>query len=114
MEKQKRPSFVIIGILTVVTIFLWISFSVYRAFTTTPSIKVPDDILKPIIPTLDSKTLSKIDQRVFFEEGEIRQILISTPATTPTPTPTPIPTEVETEEIATESASPATESAELQ
>ena len=112
MEKQKRPSFVIIGILTVVTIFLWISFSVYRAFTTTPSIKVPDDILKPIIPTLDSKTLSKIDQRVFFEEGEIRQILISTPATTPTPTP--IPTEVETEEVATESASPATESAELQ
>ena len=114
MEKQKRPSFVIIGILTVVTIFLWISFSVYRAFTITPSIKVPDDILKPITSSLDTETLSKIDQRVFFEEGEIRQILISTPATTPTPTPTPIPTEVETEEIATESASPATESAELQ
>ena len=112
MEKQKRPSFVIIGILTVVTIFLWIGFNVYRAFTVTPSIKVPDEILKPIMPTLDSETLSKIDQRVFFEEGEIRQILISTPATTPTPTPTP--TEVETEEIATESASPATEAAELQ
>lgn len=108
MEKQKRPSFVIIWILTVITIFLWISFSVYRAFTVTPSIKVPDDILKPITPLLDSETLSKINQRVFFEEGEIRQILISTPAITPTPT------ETETEEIATESASPATRSTELQ
>ncbi|TEU02746.1 hypothetical protein E3I18_00440 [Candidatus Woesebacteria bacterium] len=112
MEKQKRPSFVIIGILTVVTIFLWISFSVYRAFTITPSIKVPDDILKPITSSLDTETLSKIDQRAFFEEGEISQILISLPS--PSPAATPTPTETETEEVATESASPATESAELQ
>ena len=106
MEKQKRPNFVTIGILTVITIFLWIGFSVYRAFTITPSTKVSDEILKPITPTLDTETLSKIDQRVFFEEGEIGQIFI--------PTATPTPTETETEEIATESATPATESAELQ
>ena len=110
MEKQKRPNFVTIGILTVITIFLWIGFSVYRAFTITPSIEVSDEIIKPITPTLDTETLSKIDQRVFFEEGEIRQILISTPAATPTPTPI----ETETEEITTKSATPANESAELQ
>jgi hypothetical protein len=115
MEKQKRPRFVIVGILTVITIFLWISFSVYRAFTTTPSIKVPDEILKPITSTLDTETLSKIDQRTFFEEGEINQILISLPSPSPVVTPTPTETETtETEEVATESASPATESAELQ
>lgn len=112
MEKQKRPSFIIIGILTVITIFLWTGFGVYRAFTITPSIKVPDEILKIITPTLDTETLSKINQRVFFEEGEIRQIPISTPTATPTPTETE--TETETEETATESAIPATESAELQ
>jgi len=77
MKKQKKPSFVIIGILTVITIFFWIGFSAYRALTVTPPVKVPDEILKPIAPTLDRETLLKIGQ-------------------------------------ATESASPATESAELQ
>lgn len=114
MEEQKRPSFITIGILTVITIFLWIGFSTYRALTISPPAKVSDEILKPITPSLDTETLSKINQREFFEEGEIGQILISVPSPSPTATPTatPTPTETETEEEATESASPATESAE--
>lgn len=95
-KKTRVPSFVTIVILTAITLVFWVFFTAYRAFTTKPSPSVPEDVLKALIPTLDTDSLSKIASRVYLSEGEIGETKISTstPAasTTPIPTPTLTPT----------------------
>lgn len=115
MEKQKTPSLVTMGILTLITILFWIGFNAYRAFTTDAPVKVPNEILEPISPTLDTETLGKIDTRVFFEEQELPETSIISPTPSPSPTEIPESEPLSEEETATESAeTQATESGELE
>lgn len=87
MKSQKTPSFVVIGILTVITILFWIGFSVYRIFSKPESIETSKEILEPISPSLDTQTLDKVAQRIFFNEGEVPQNLILVPSPTPSASP---------------------------
>lgn len=116
MKKQKKPNFVVLGILTLITILFWIGFSAYRSFTSEVPIKVPSEILEPISPTLDAETLSKVGNRLFFLEQELAEIVLTAPS--PSPTASPEPTQLpEEQEEATESAtnetSEATESGDM-
>ena len=98
MKKQKKPNLVVLGILTLITILSWVGFSAYRSFTSEVPIKVPSEILEPISPTLDTEALSKVDNRLFFLEQELAEIiLISSPSPSPTasPEPTQLPEEQE-------------------
>lgn len=111
MKKQKKPNVVVLGILTLITILLWIGFSAYRSLTSEAPVKVPSEILEPISSTLDTETLGKVGNRLFFLEQELAEIiLISSPS--PSPTPSPEPTQLpEEQEEATESATSETDEA---
>lgn len=97
MRTPKSPRLVTIAIITTATIILWIFFEVYRIFTSTSPLDVPEELLKPINPTLDSKALQKVEERVFFEDEEIPESLVA-PSISEilievAPTGTPIPSE---------------------
>ncbi|MBU0572596.1 hypothetical protein KKH23_03990 [Patescibacteria group bacterium] len=111
MKKQKKPNLVVLGILTLITVLFWIGFSAYRSFTSEVPIKVPDEILEPISPTLDTITLSKVVNKLFFQEHELAEIIL-TSSPSPSPTASPAPTQLpEEQEQATESATNETDEA---
>ncbi|MEJ2441709.1 MAG: hypothetical protein P8Y06_02205, partial [Patescibacteria group bacterium] len=104
------------GILTLITIVLWIAFGAYRSITSETPPKVAAGILEPLSPNLDTDTLGEISSRLFFQEQDLPETIISTPEATPSPSPTPEAEETTgEEETATESATTeeATESGEL-
>lgn len=99
MKKQKIPSLVSIAILTTITVLFWVGFSVYRIFSEEPDPSVPAEIIEPLTPTLDSATIDKIEQRIFYEEGEVETQIASpsptpleAPAASPEASPSPSPT----------------------
>lgn len=101
MKKIKPPKIVVVVSLTTITIIFWVFYSLYNVLTKNPPLKVPEDLLAPINPELDTETLDSISERVFFEKEEINIILTPTPTpvetTIPTP-PTPTTTVEEIEE----------------
>lgn len=105
MKKAKTPGIVTTAIITTITLFTWIIFSVYRALTTTPPVNVPPEILVPLSPELDTQALAHLAERLYFEEGQTQPILIPEEVPEPTITPTSTPLESPTPE-ATPSAIP--------
>jgi hypothetical protein len=85
-KKRKTPSFITIGILTLITVFFWIFFSIFRAFTVKPAIQVPEELLTPVNPTLDTNALNSIEEKFYLEDSQIPDIEYG-PATAPSPTP---------------------------
>lgn len=67
MKKLKVPSSVTIAILTLITIIFWIVFGVIRIIVFKPSPSIPEQILTPLNPTLDKKTVDKIQERIYFD-----------------------------------------------
>ncbi|MEK7550602.1 MAG: hypothetical protein AAB535_02355 [Patescibacteria group bacterium] len=61
--KNKIPNIVTILILTTLTAIMWISLSVYRAVVVKPSLVVPDEISKPLVPFLDQDIIRDIQNR---------------------------------------------------
>ena len=111
MKKPKKPNTVILGILTLITVLFWIGLSAYRSFTSEVPVKVPSEILEPISPLLDTETLAKVGNRLFFLETELADIVLTT-LPSPSPTASPEPTELpEEQEVATESATNETDEA---
>lgn len=109
MKNIKAPKLVTIAILSMITIMFWVAFEVFRTFTKAPDLSIPKEVTEPLNPTLDQNALSKLQGRMFIEEGTIGQTVLATPVPIPTPQPSPSPTE---SPAATQSASPsATESA---
>jgi hypothetical protein len=117
MKKRKTPQAVTTMILTLITIFFWAGFEVYRSFTTKPIPPVPAEILNPLDPTLDTASLNSLNQRLFLNENEIGNSVASgaavfatlPPEVTPTgsPSATPVSTPSATPLVtATPSATP--------
>jgi hypothetical protein len=110
MKKPKAPKLVTVAIFTTITIVAWIFFSVYRILTNEPPVTVSEKILAPINPQLDTKSLDRLDERIYFEEGEVVAL--------PTPTPEEESVEqaeeevvqVEEEETQSEEATPSSTS----
>ena len=106
--KTKVPNLITILVLTVLTAVVWISLGVYRAITTQPTPRVPEEISQPLSPILDKNVIDDIKSRQFVSPNEIPTTLIIIPTSTPTiaatvtaspsatlassPTSTPIPT----------------------
>ena len=100
MRKPKAPPLVTVLVFTTVTIVIWIFSSVYRALAVKPGPKVPPEILTPIDPTLDTKALEQLENRIFFEEGQITEFTKNLPTPSPqgeSATPSPEPTVQEEE-----------------
>lgn len=102
MKGFKTPTAVTTLILTLITIFFWAGFEIYRSFTVKPAPPVPVPILKPLDPTLDTKSLDSLQSRIFLDDSQIGTTVLVT--TTPNPTLTPSATASPVE--ATPSASP--------
>ena len=50
-------------ILTLITVAFWISFNIYRSFTTNPAIDVSEKILLEITPKFDKETIEIMKSR---------------------------------------------------
>lgn len=81
--KKKLPSPVTLLILTVLTIIVWVSLGVYRAFTTEAPPSVPAEVSQDLAPSLDRKVIEDIKTKQFINE-----IPILTPIATASPQPT--------------------------
>ena len=96
MKKNKLPSFVAIIILTLLTSIVWVSLSIYWAFTAKSEVVVPDEISKPITATLDQATIQKIESGIYFNSSQVPDNVVTVSASS---LPAPVP-------IATPAASP--------
>ncbi len=113
MKKAKTPTAVITAVLTLITIIFWVGFELYRALTFKPTPPVPQTIINPLDPTLDTKALQSLQQRMFLNDTEIGNTqatsTIPTPVSSPTTPPLVVPiTTPEATQSATPSASPQT------
>lgn len=75
--KRKTPALVSTAILTVITIFMWIAFSIYRILSAQPPINVAPEILAPISPTLDSEVLATLVERTYFGEADVPETFVN-------------------------------------
>lgn len=91
MKKLKTPTAVVTAILTLITIFFWAGFEIYHALTTKPAPPVPAEIINPLDPTLNTKSLDSISQRLFLSDTQIGNTQAQTPTPVPTQTPSPTP-----------------------
>lgn len=98
MKKNKLPNLVSILILTLLTSIVWISLSVYRAFTNKQPESVPQEVSKPLTPSLDSDTIKLIESGVFISSSEIPDDVttgtVSQTSNGTEPLPEPTPTEI--------------------
>ncbi|QQG41962.1 MAG: hypothetical protein HYV90_01460 [Candidatus Woesebacteria bacterium] len=114
MKVQKIPNVVIILILTLITVIMWISLTIYGALTSKPPAVVPKEVSEPLTPTLDIDTLKQIESRIFLDDSQIPDNVVtaklsattpSQPTGTSTSNPTPTPN-LSQEPISSPSASP--------
>jgi len=104
MQKTKLPNLITLLVLTLVTVLMWIGFTIFRAITTAPEPSVPQDVSQTLSPALDTVTLNKVKSGLFFSTSQIPQVTFSaspTPVVSQAPRPTPQVTP-----IASPSASP--------
>ncbi len=102
MKKIKLPNAVAILVLTLITVVMWVSFSIYNAFDKKPSFQVPSEVSKPLTPTLDIETINLIESRDFVDDSQIPQNIVTGPiplggseksVATPVPETTTLPPE---------------------
>lgn len=105
MQKKKDSSLVTISIITVVTLFIWISIEGFQRFNKKDLKTVPEEILNPLTPTLDKGVFDTLKSRISLTQEELSILRpkylkesSSTSPELPTPTPETAP------KIATESA----------
>lgn len=69
--KEKLHPIVILGLLSLATALVWVAVSVYQAIREDHAPNITDEILSPLDPSLDKKSLDKIEGARYFNEGEI-------------------------------------------
>lgn len=67
MKKTKLPSAIVLMILTLITVIFWISFTVYRVFTTETKPEIPEEVVLKLDPSFDTKTLQMTKDRIYNE-----------------------------------------------
>lgn len=97
MKKEKTPNIVSLAILTLITSIIWIFFSLYRVFTDKSDIKVSQEILEPLSPSLNEEIISEIENRVFIEQNQIPDNIVAKETAVSkieSPSPSPEPEQV--------------------
>jgi hypothetical protein len=74
MYKPKPPRLVTIAVITTITVIFWVFFGLYQILTKKADVDVPQVLLEEINPTLDTTALNQIQNRLFFEEGQVEPI----------------------------------------
>lgn len=92
-KATKLPNIVAVLILTLITVVMWVSFSIYRAVVSAPSAVVPAAVSQPITPSLDAEAMTLLESRIFIDETQIPDSVVSqtSPSATPAPIATPVP-----------------------
>lgn len=80
MKKTKLPNLVAILVLTLITVVMWVSFSIYRAFSIKPTPAVSEEVLKPLSPVLDIETINLVESRIFIDDSQIPENVVTGPA----------------------------------
>lgn len=96
MNKRKIPSLIPVLVLTLITIVIWVSLDIYRAFRKPTEVSVPANVSQPITPTLDQSVIEQIESRTYLNDSQVPDNIIvnssPTPAAKVTPKPTIVPT----------------------
>ena len=74
MYKPKPPKLVTIAVVTTITLIFWVFFGLYEILTTKSNVEVPEVLLQEINPTLDTTVLGQLQNRLFFEEGQVEPL----------------------------------------
>ncbi len=74
MYKPKPPQLVTIAVITTITLIFWVFFGLYEILTKKTEVDVPPALLEELTPTLDTTTLNQIQNRLYFEEGQVDAI----------------------------------------
>lgn len=95
MKKTKLPGIITLLILTLVTAFFWVVFTVYRVIKKEPPATVSQEALIPLDAKIDSSILNKLMDRFYVEKEQLPEITVATlnpvPSKTPLPLSTPSP-----------------------
>lgn len=62
---NKLPNVINLMILTLVTILIWLSFTVYRSFTREATPVVPVEVVLPVNPQLDLEVIKMMEQKLY-------------------------------------------------
>jgi hypothetical protein len=90
MNKTKLPSVVPILVLTLITVVLWVSLEIFKAFNKPSDTIVSSDISQPLTPTLDQNSINQIEARIFLDDSQIPDTVVNsqlTPSAQVTPSP---------------------------
>ena len=77
MPKTKPPSLVSVLILTLITVIMWVTFDVYRLFNKPVTPSVPENVSRQIDPTLDQSAIDQLESRIFLDDSQIPDTVIS-------------------------------------
>lgn len=104
------------GLVTLFSVLLWVSVSIYLALVSAPDVGVDKDLLVPVVPLSDSVTVASISARNQISSTALILVKDIVPSTasaqakaTPTPTPKPSSSPESASASATPSASPSPE-----
>ncbi len=75
--KKDAPNIVTIAIMSLITVFLWVGFSIYRTITKEAAPIVEETVLRDIDPNLNIQVLSQMEQRLHIEEPELSNLVQS-------------------------------------
>jgi hypothetical protein len=64
MRSKKQSNITIFAILTTLTILTWVVVEAYLAFTKKGFETIPQSVLEPLSPILDTQTLDLIEKRI--------------------------------------------------
>lgn len=73
----------ILSILTLLTVFSWIGFEIYRAYTKTTVPKIIQELIKPLNPAINRTAIEEIEKQ--FQPSEEELNILPTPISSPTP-----------------------------
>lgn len=74
MTKKKQPNIIVFAALTTTTLLTWILLEAYLTFTKKTFESIPQAVLTPLVPTLDSKATEELKRRISFSEQELLQL----------------------------------------
>jgi len=67
MEQRKPSGILLLGVITTITVFIWISFEVYQILNKRSLEEIPAAVLAPLSPVLDTKALRELESKKYFE-----------------------------------------------
>jgi hypothetical protein len=83
MNKNNKyyPPLVLVLVLSTVTSIIWVAYSAYLAFYKAVDPVVPEELLSPLNPQLDSKQFEDLKNTIFLNDDQINDTLVVTPFT---------------------------------